>query len=255
MEKLVEINNLRFECKDKIVLDAIDLTIYTNDYLGLIGPNGGGKTTLLKLLLGLYKPTKGEISIAGYSPRYARGLIGYVPQFSRFESDFPITVLDVVLMGRLSKCKVGSRFLARDVEVATDCLRTVGLEEFANRQIGSLSGGELQRVLIARALAIEPKLLLLDEPTASVDTPFGEALYGILAELNKKIAIVLVSHDVGVLAREVKTIACLNRNLFYHHGKEISQETIEKVYGCPIDLVSHGHAHRVLGTHDECKQS
>ena len=247
----LEIKNLYYSVKDKTILRDINFVLHPNDYVGIIGPNGGGKTTFLKLILGLITPTSGEIQILERSPGNARGLVGYVPQFSRFDADYPVSCLEVVLMGRLSRKRWLGKYYREDREIAKSCLQSVKMEDFSRRQIGNLSGGQLQRVLIARALAQEPKILLLDEPTASVDTPFGEELYQMLTELNRKMAIILVSHDIGVLAREVKTIGCLNQKLHYHHSRDVHADTLQQVYGCPVDLIAHGHAHRVLEQHEE----
>ena len=248
---ILEIEGLGYSVKDREILTDINFSLAANDYVGIIGPNGGGKTTLLKLILGLLTPSSGVIRILGQQPYNARGLVGYVPQFSKFESDYPVSCFDIVLMGRLHQRKWFRRYNNKDREVAKDCLARVKMIDFSNRHIGRLSGGQLQRVLIARALAQEPRILLLDEPTASVDTPFGEELYQILADLNKKMAIVLVSHDIGVLAREVRTIGCLNQKLYYHNSRDITAETLKQVYGCPVDLIAHGHAHRVLEQHHQ----
>ena len=246
---ILKLANVSFSRRGCQILDDISFVVHDDDYIGIIGPNGGGKTTLLRIILGLEQPDQGTVEVFDKKPASARGLVGYVPQFSKFDRDFPSSVIDVVLMGRQAKRKLFQKYTVADYDVARQCLESVGLSDFAERQIGNLSGGELQRVLIARALALEPKLLLLDEPTASVDTPFGEVLYQFLGEISKKMAVVLVSHDIGALAKQVKTIGCLNRKLFYHHDKEISDQTIENVYGCAIDLIAHGHAHRVLSDH------
>jgi zinc transport system ATP-binding protein len=191
------------------------------------------------------------VRIFGEEPRRARGRIGYVPQYTRFDAEFPVSVLDVVLMGRLSVRGLLQRQSKRDREVALSSLEKVEMAEHAGRQIGKLSGGQLQRVMIARALAVEPRLLLLDEPAASLDTRIGVSVYGLLEELSREMTLVLVTHDVGVISRYVKTVACLNRQLYYHQSKEITREMFEAAYGCPVDLVAHGHAHRVLADHDK----
>lgn len=237
------------------ILDGVSFELEAGQFLGIIGPNGGGKTTLLRVLLGLVKPDSGDVKVLGGSPIAARGRIGYVPQYARFDSDFPISVLDVVLMGRLrassgSSLRVLGRITGVDREVALDALRRVQMERYVDRQVGKLSGGQLQRVLIARALAVEPELLLLDEPTASLDTAVGQHVYSLLEELSKTVTIVLVSHDIGVISAHVQVIACLNRKLHYHHAKELSGEILQEVYGCPVELIAHGHAHRVLSHHN-----
>jgi zinc transport system ATP-binding protein len=247
---IVEIQGVWFSVKDTPVLEAVNLVVEEGDYLGLIGPNGSGKTTLLRIMLGLIDPDQGTVRLFGDRPARARGRVGYVPQYARFDADFPMSVLDVVLMGRMGSRKLGGRLNQQDRDVAMTCLEKVEMVKHARRQIGRLSGGELQRVLIARALAIEPRLLLLDEPTASLDTRVGVDVYELLKELSREVTLILVSHDIGVISRYVKSVACLNRRLYYHHSKEITREMFEAVYGCPVDLVAHGHAHRVYPDHE-----
>ncbi|MFQ5888811.1 MAG: metal ABC transporter ATP-binding protein [Gemmatimonadota bacterium] len=245
----IELRDVWFSYRDVLVLEDVDLALEEGDFLGIIGPNGGGKTTLLKLILGLLEPDRGKIRIFGRRPADGRGEIGYVPQYARFDSDFPISVLDTVLMGRLGWRRAPRFFGTADRETALRALDRVLMADLADRQIGRLSGGQLQRVLIARALAVEPRILLLDEPTASVDTQVGRSVYELLDELAREITVVLVSHDIGVISRHVKTIACLNRRFYYHHSRELTAEMLEAAYGCPVELVAHGHPHRVLGDH------
>lgn len=229
-------------------LESVDLRLDEGDYLGIIGPNAGGKTTLLKIVLGLLLPDSGTVEVFGRPPSESRGVIGYVPQYARFDAGFPIDVVDTVRMGRLGTGRKESARAAR--EAAMRALTSVDLAGLAGEPIGRLSGGQLQRVLIARALASEPRILLLDEPTASVDTRVGRSVYELLEGLSERMTIVLVSHDIGVISRHVKTIACLNVRLHYHHSRELSPEMVEAAYGCPVDLVAHGHPHRVLPAHD-----
>lgn len=230
------------------VLEDVTFRVAEQEFLGIIGPNGGGKTTLLKLALGLLRPDRGEIRVLGRSPEEARGDVGYVPQYAGFERSFPIDIMDVVLMGRLA----GNRFRPReeDRRAARRALERMELDHLADSAVGEVSGGELQRALIARALAVEPRLLLLDEPTASVDSAVGEAVYRHLEELSREIAVVLVSHDVGVISRHVQSVGCLNRRLFHHGSEELTPEMIEEAYGAPVDLVAHGTSGRLLGEHD-----
>lgn len=229
-------------------LESVDLRLDEGDFLGIIGPNAGGKTTLLKIVLGLLTPDRGLVEVFGLPPAENRGVIGYVPQYARFDADFPIDVLDTVRMGRLG---VGRRERAGESrDAALAALESVELGGLASEPIGRLSGGQLQRVLIARALASEPRILLLDEPTASVDSRIGRSVYELLAGFSERMTIVLVSHDIGVISRYVKTVACLNVRLHYHHSRELTDEMVEAAYGCPVDLVAHGHPHRVLPPHD-----
>ena len=231
-------------------LEGINLAINQEDFLGVIGPNGGGKTTLLKVILGLIRPGQGKVTVLGGTPERGRKLVGYVPQYSLFDRDFPVSVWDVVLMGRLGQAGLFRRYSEEDKKTARHALETVEMLDFKDRQIGELSGGEQQRVFIARALVVEPKLLLLDEPTASVDAPMQTGFYELLQRLKQRMAIVLVTHDISAVSIYVDEIACLNRRLFYHHSKEISVEELEATYQCPIELIAHGVPHRILREHD-----
>ena len=232
------------------VLEDITLSVQNRDFLGIIGPNGGGKTTLLKVILGLIKPNRGRVTVLGGPPEEGRRFIGYVPQLTQFDREFPATALDVVLMGRLGHKGLLRRYTEEDMEIAYKALESVEILDLKDRQVGKLSGGELQRVFLARALAADPKILLLDEPTASIDEPTKTELYELLKGLNREITIILVSHDIGVISSYVDKIACLNRRLFYHGSKEITAETIEETYRCPVELLAHGVPHRVLKKHE-----
>ncbi len=228
-------------------LEGVNLSIEDGDFLGIIGPNGGGKSTLLKVILGLIRPVRGKVSVFGLPPEKGRTRIGYVPQSALFDRNFPISVFEVVLMGRLGRLFHG--FSKEDKAEAEVALNKVEMSDFKDRGIDELSGGELQRVLVARALATRPGLLLLDEPTSNVDLPTQRSFYELLGELKKEAAIVLVSHDISAVSVYVDKIACLNRQLFYHGSKEISPEIIDMTYGCPVDLIAHGASHRVLKEH------
>ena len=232
------------------ILEAVNLSIKQHDFLGIIGPNGGGKTTLLKTILGLITPTRGRITIFGLTPDNARRFVGYVPQYSLFYRDFPVSVLDVVLMGRLGRMRPPRRYGEEDMRIAYEALETVEMLEYKDRQIGKLSGGQQQRVFIARALVNQPKLLLLDEPMANVDSQMQKELYELFESLRKQMAIVLVSHDISAVSIYVTKIACLNRKLYYHNTKEIIKEELESTYQCPVDMIAHGVPHRVLREHD-----
>jgi zinc transport system ATP-binding protein len=231
------------------VLEGINLSVHERDFIGIIGPNGGGKTTLLEVLLGVIRPTRGRVSIVGLSPVEARRFIGYVPQYSEFDHAFPISVWEVAMMGRLGRRGLLRRYSNQDEDLVAKALRQVDMLQQRDRQIGQLSGGELQRVYVARALASTPEILLLDEPTASVDTRMVGSIYEVLQQLNRRVTIVLVSHDIGVVSSHVKTIACLNRRLIYHGSREITPEMLEAAYHCPVDLIAHGLPHRVFDHH------
>jgi len=231
-------------------LEGVNLSINQDDFLGIIGPNGGGKTTLLKVILGLVKPSRGKVKVLGTSPDRGRRSVGYVSQYSLFDRDFPISVWDVVLMGRLERAGLFKRYGEGDRTAAIQTLQTVGMLDLKDQQIGKLSGGQLQRVFIARALLTEPRLLLLDEPMASVDTVMQTEFYELLERLKQRMAIVLVSHDIGAVSVYVDKIACLNHQLFYHGSKEISPEVLEATYKCPVQMIAHGAVpHRVLREH------
>ena len=232
------------------ILEGVSLSVEQDDFLGIIGPNGGGKTTLLKVVLGLIMPTRGTVSVMGKSPQNSRDKVGYVPQHNLFDREFPISVWDVVLMGRYSKAGLFRRYNDEDRRIAQSALERVGMLDFGERQIGKLSGGEQQRVFIARALASEPRLLLLDEPTASVDPNMQTEFYELLASLKQQMAIVLVSHDISVISIYVEKLACLNHELYYHGSKEIEAEVLEATYKCPIHMIAHGTIpHTVLKEH------
>jgi len=248
-KEVISIKDLHVNYDGFTVLDGINLSVYENDFLGVIGPNGGGKTTLLKVMLGLVKPSRGEVNIMGRPPDEARNYMGYVPQFSLHEHDFPINVWDVVILGRLSRKKWFEGFDKKDEKAAERALEVVNMSDLKDRQIDKLSMGQRQRVFIARALVSEPKILLLDEPTASVDEPMQADIYEFLKSMKDKITVVLVSHDVGVISSCVDKIACLNCQFFYHGNKEISQEVLEATYKCQVDLIGHGVPHRIMRRH------
>ncbi len=249
-EELVRLENVWVYYDSIPVLEAINLSVESNDFLGIIGPNGGGKTTLLKVILGLIKPSQGKVTVLGMSPERGRKHIGYISQFNLFDHDFPISVFEVVLMGRYKRSGLLPRYSDEDKKAATEALGTVEMLGYKDRQIGRLSGGEQQRVFIARALATNPKLLLLDEPTASIDTSMQAEFYELLDKLKENMAVVLVSHDVSAVSIYVSEIACLNHKLFYHGSKEVSAEELEKTYRCPVQLIAHGTVpHRVLREH------
>ena len=254
---IVEIENLEFAYTGETILEAVDLSVNEKDFLAIIGPNGGGKTTLLKLMLGLLTPIKGNIRINGKSPEKASSSIGYVPQNVHMNQSFPVSALDVVLMGMLDPGKRLRRNKDKDQKAALEALERLEMGSYADKKIGTLSGGQRQRVLIARALVSQPKLLLLDEPTASIDTKGQSEFYQLLAELNKDITILVVSHDLLVVSRYVNAVACVNRRLHYHDQAEITGDMLEAMYSCtveqecPVELVAHGLPHRVLKPHED----
>jgi len=251
VEKAIAIEGLWAGYDHEAVLENVNLTVEEGDFLAIIGPNGGGKTTLLKVILGLLEPMRGRVRLFGQDVRHGRRWVGYVPQRVEMDQDFPIRVWDVAMMGRLGQRGLFRRYDAQDARAVERALRDVEMWDLRDRPMGELSGGQRQRVYIARALAVEPRLLLLDEPTASVDPQVRTHIYELLRALNERVTIVLISHDVGVISAYVKTVGCLNRRLFYHGGGEITEEMIEHGYQCPIDLIAHGLPHRVFAEHTD----
>ncbi len=251
VEPIIEVNGVWYAFNGQPVLKDVDLTVLPGDFLVVIGPNGGGKTTLLKLMLGLLEPTRGTVRVFGQSPAKAAHRIGYVPQNVHINKTFPISVLDVVLMGRLRTGRGWSRHTRQDRKSAQAALEQVGIWELQERRIGELSGGQLQRVFIARALVSKPEILFLDEAMASIDAQSRSEFYETLAELNRTVTIVAVSHDLMILSSHVKSVACINRDLHYHDSGEITQEMLDAAYHCPVDLVAHGIPHRVLCRHED----
>lgn len=248
---IIEVRDLWFSFNSIPVLKEVNFTVHRGDFIALLGPNGGGKTTLLKLMLGLLKPDRGTIKIFNEPVGKSTHRIGYMPQHLHFNQSFPISVLDVVLMGKLRPGKGWSRYSSKDKLAAQKAMEQMEMWEFRHRRVGELSGGQQQRVFIARALVDEPEVLFLDEPTASVDTKHQTDLFDILKELNKTVTIIVVSHDVGIVSSHVKSVACVNQLLYYHDDSEITQEMLEMAYQCcPVDLVAHGMPHRVLQEHE-----
>jgi zinc transport system ATP-binding protein len=249
-EPLIRVRDLTFGYGREVVLDHVTLDVQPRDFLAVIGPNGGGKTTLLKAILGLVRPWSGTVEFHLPSGADPRGRLGYVPQFSTFDRDFPLRISDMVLMGRLGHRGLLQRYSKEDRVAAGQVLERLGLSGVARSHVSEVSGGQLQRALIARALVSDPEVLFLDEPTASIDAESRETLRGLLEDLNRAIPIVVVTHDVTSLAPMVGRIACINRKLFYHGDPTLSLEVMEEVYGCPVELVTHGVPHRVLHDHD-----
>jgi zinc transport system ATP-binding protein len=250
MEKVIELEDVWVRYGNQTILEAINLELKEpNGLLGIIGPNGGGKTTFLKVLLGLLKPYKGSVKIFGKSPEKSRDLVGYVPQYKGFDFDFPISVWEVVLTGRMSHTGFLKKYSEEDKKAAEEALRTVEMFELKDRQIGQLSGGQRQRVFIARALATNPKLLLLDEPNSGLDPHMQDELYRLLDRLKHEMAIIMVTHDLSAVSVDVDRRACRNRTLHYHNSREIPAEDLEATYQCPVELIAHGVPHRVLERH------
>src|SRR5665648_14449 len=247
MKKLLEIKNLSAGYDGNVVLENVDLEVFSSDFVGVIGPNGGGKTTLIKTILGLIKPISGEMNLL-----ISKTNIGYLPQVNQIDKRFPISVIDVVRSGKANTALFSSfRKNTDEKNKAESLLEEMGIYSIRNKSIGELSGGQMQRVFLCRALMNEPELLVLDEPSTYVDNNFEGELYLKLKELNEQMAILLISHDVGTISFFVKTIACVNRNVHHHPSNVISEEQLTS-YNCPLQIITHVNIpHTVLKLHDE----
>ncbi len=247
MAYLFEMQSLSASYGASTVLKDVNLKVAEKDYIGVIGPNGGGKTTLLKVILGLLKPVKGKII---FNRELINGnRIGYLPQISTGDANYPVTVTDIILSGLMIQKRLVSRMSSADKIKAERVLDELGLTEMAGSTINELSGGQVQRVFLGRAIIGDPKLLLLDEPGNFVDTSFENDFYEKLRVLNDRMAILMVSHDVGTISAHIKSFACVNRSLHYHPSHEITNEDL-LAYGCPIQLITHGQVpHTVLKYH------
>ncbi|HON18693.1 MAG TPA: ABC transporter ATP-binding protein [Salinivirgaceae bacterium] len=240
---VLKLENVTIGYEDSIILRDVHFEVYRQDFIGVIGPNGGGKTTLLKAIVGLIPIEKGKIFLHGNKPP------GYLPQISNHDRWFPISAVDVVLSGMWPNKGFFKRYSKKDREHAMEWLRFAQIEHLAQKNFGDLSGGQRQRVLLCRALISNPNLLLLDEPNTFVDNNFERDLYELLLKLNETMAIIMVSHDLGTISSYVKSIACVNRNLHHHKSNIITNEQLES-YNCPIQLISHGMVpHTVLPKH------
>jgi zinc transport system ATP-binding protein len=248
MAFLFEIQSLSARYDIDNVLENINFIVNENDFIGVIGPNGGGKTTLLKIILGIVKPSKGKVIFN--SSLLGKNRIGYLPQMSAGDNTFPVTVSDVILSGLMIQKGVMAKMTANDREKADYVIEEIGLGALRDSVLSELSGGQLQRVYLARAIIGSPKLLLLDEPDNFVDASFENDFYQKLNDLNERMAILMVSHDVGTISSHVKSFACVNKKLHYHPSPEITNEQLS-AYDCPIQLVTHGRVpHTVLEKHD-----
>lgn len=246
--------SFRYEPDGEPVLEDVTFEVRAGDFIGLIGPNGGGKTTLLKLLLGLLHPDAGTLHVLGRPPTEVSRHVGYVPQTARIDTEAPAHVEDVVLTGRLGRHPWGARYRRADREAARAVMARVGVGGFAHRRIGELSGGQRQRVLIARALAAEPALLLLDEPMAGVDFHMERGLIELLESLVEQLPVVLVSHDIGFVSAHVGRVGCLNRRLSMHAPNEITERVIADMYRDlgPVQQLEHTeHCPFTLEPHEE----
>ncbi|MBT3387796.1 MAG: ABC transporter ATP-binding protein [Desulfobacula sp.] len=235
----IKLNNIFFAYRNRNVLENVNLLIEKGEFASIVGPNGGGKTTLIKLILGLIKPDKGSIQVFGKSPKKARQQIGYMPQYAHLDMDFPASVMDVVLMGRLKNSNLW--FSKKDRLEALNAIDELGMITYAKTGFNKLSGGQKQRVLIARALCNSPDILLLDEPTANVDHQTEENLFSTLKNLNSKMTILLVSHDLGFVSKYVKSVICVNRQVVIHPTTLMNGAIIKDIYNGDLKMVRHDH--------------
>ncbi|MFZ0485840.1 MAG: ABC transporter ATP-binding protein [Arenicellales bacterium] len=224
-----------------LVLENVTLRIPDREFIGVVGPNAGGKSTLLKIILGLYKPFRGRVQVLGDTPARARSRIGYVPQYPTFSRDFPTDVMHAVLMGRLGMSGRFGGYTEADRAGARRAMEETEIASLADRHLNTLSGGQLQRVLVARALVCEPRILLLDEPTSNIDQRVETDIFDYLKEFNRRMTIVVVSHDIAFISRYVQRVACLNRTLICHDTADIDGRTIQELYGSDVQMVAHRH--------------
>jgi len=248
-QSVIEVRDLTFSYGAAPVLEGVNLQVEAGEFLGIVGPNAGGKSTLLKLILGLLEPQSGRIAVLGEGPRAATRRLGYVPQYPSFPREFPITVEQAVLLGRIGRRPPVGRWGAwlpvrvgkPDRQVVRRALEEVEAADLARRQIGSLSSGQLQRVLLARALACEPAVMILDEPTANIDLRLEGDIFDLLKRLNVRMTILVVSHDVGFISGYVARVACLNRTLVCHRTDAVDGQVIRALYGGQVRMVAHRH--------------
>ena len=248
---MIQIESLSAAYENRTVLRDVNLSIYEKDFLGIIGPNGGGKTTLIKTILGLIKPVMGNIQFYRNGQPAESITMGYLPQYNSIDRKFPISVEEVILSGLSGKKALIGKFSREHHAKVHTVVKRMGLQGLEKRAIGQLSGGQLQRALLGRAIVSDPQLVILDEPSTYIDKQFEARLYELLNEINQECAIILVSHDIGTVLQNVKSIACVNETVDYHPDTGITTEWLERNSHCPIEIVGHGTLpHRVLGKHE-----
>jgi zinc transport system ATP-binding protein len=242
MEETIDIlmEDVTFSYNSRPILENVNLKIKHGEFASVIGPNGSGKTTLLKLILGLIKPDRGEVCVLGHRPEKSRLKLGYMPQYTNLDMQFPVSVMDVVLMGRLGNT-FGGKYSREDQKAAMKALTEVKLRGLSENKFSEISGGQRQRVLIARALCSDPEVLLLDEPTSNIDPEVEETIFEILKELNQRMTILVVSHDIGVVSQIVKSVICVNRQVFIHPTSDLNGQIIKEIYGPDLRIVRHDH--------------
>ena len=252
VQNVIELANVNYAYNQNQVLKNVSLNVEKGDFLAIIGPNGGGKTTLLRFILGVLQPESGTVKLLGDNPVRTRSKAGYIPQETSVNKLFPISVHDVVRMGLTAKRGLGRKFTKEDSLRADEILTQFGLNEMRKRCIAELSGGQRQKVLLARALVSKPEILFLDEPTSSIDTSGTDEVYEHLKDLNAAgTTVALVTHNIGVMSKYIKSVACVNRELYFHPDGKLTEHTITKTYGCAVDLIAHGIPHRVFHSHQE----
>ncbi len=251
MNKLIEIQNISAGYGNKTVLRNVTVDLYEHDFLGIIGPNGGGKTTLLKVILGLLSPIAGHLHFYQEGKQVSSLKMGYLPQMNQIDKKFPISVREVIASGLVSEKPRFRSYRPEQNKRIDEVVSLMGLDELFERPIGELSGGQLQRVLLGRSIVSRPKVLILDEPSSYVDKRFESHFNELLEKINLETAIILVSHDIGTVLSMVKNIACVNETLHYHPGTDITDEWLGDAYACPIELIDHGDLpHRILKKHE-----
>lgn len=247
-ETIVSLRGVGVAYDGCVALEGVDLDIYDDDFIGIIGPNGGGKSSLVKAILGAV-PHSGRIEIADRLRKGTHYKIGYMPQVSQFDRRFPISIRELVLSGLQTEKGFFGFYTSRDKRAAERLMDEAGIAGLASRPIGEVSGGQMQRALLCRAVIAEPRLLILDEPTNFVDNRFEHELYRMLQQLNSRMAVVMISHDLGTITSVVKSIVCVNRHVHRHDSNILTEEQLRN-YDCPIQVVSHGHIpHTVLEHH------
>ena len=252
MNPIIQTTDLCAAYNGKTVLSHVNLTVYERDFLGIIGPNGGGKTTLIKSILGLHPLIQGDVRFYKNGKEVPEIKMGYLPQTNSIDRKFPISVYEVVLSGLSKQKSIFQRYNREQHEQVQQIITRMGLEGLEKRAIGELSGGQLQRALLGRALVSNPEVVILDEPNTYIDKRFEAKLYSLLEEINEERAIILVSHDIGTVLKNVKTIACVNDTVHYHPHTEVTTEWLEEHFGCPIEMLGHGtFPHRVLKNHHQ----
>ncbi|MGM0378618.1 MAG: metal ABC transporter ATP-binding protein [Bacillota bacterium] len=249
MNSLIELKNISVGYNNTNVLKNVNLNIKDNKFITLIGPNGGGKTTLMKTILGFLTPNSGTI-------RKKENLnIGYVPQKDSFEKSFPIKVKNVVLSGILSDKLFFHKYSKKNKNKLRDILNLLEINDLKNKQINELSGGEMQKVFLARALIQEPNLLLLDEPFANIDSESKNKYLKLLKDLSENMSILLISHDISVISSYTDDVICINKDVHYHDSNTLTNKELQNTYGCPVELVGHGIPHRVFPVHNKKEET